>query len=91
MYNFRAKQPRKRKSTQMVSRLDETWRVVIISPTMFVVKSKGGYDKNQWYSVNEVVPQKPMVLCVRSCTSHFKASVFLPKTPALQVLHIIFK
>ena len=40
----------------MVSKLDETWRVVIISPTMCVVEFKDGYDKNQWYFVYEIGP-----------------------------------
>ena len=78
MNHFREKQPYKRKSVQMVSKLDETWRVVFISQTMYVVKFKGCYDKKQWY-------------VVRSCTIHFEASVFLPETSALKVEHIIFK
>src|SRR4051812_43286370 len=40
----------------MNSKLDETCYVVTISPTMYVVKFKDGYDKNQWYFVYEVVP-----------------------------------
>ena len=40
----------------MISKLDETWHAVIISPTMYVVKFKDGYDKNQWYFVYKTGP-----------------------------------
>ena len=40
----------------MISKLDETWHVVIISPTMYAVKFKDGYDKNQWYFVYKTGP-----------------------------------
>jgi len=62
----------------MISKLDETWHVVIISPTMYVVKFKDGYDK------------KPVVLRVQNWTIPFESSGFLPETTTLQIQHIIF-
>src|ERR1041385_3867125 len=55
----------------MVSKLDETLRV-FISPTMYVVKFKGGYDKNQWYSVYEVVPFTSKHRCFYRKHLHYK-------------------
>src|SRR3954471_11010937 len=60
----------------MVSKLDETLRVVIISPTMNVVKFKGGYDKNQWYSVYEVVPFTSKHRCFYRKHLHYKYNMF---------------
>src|SRR3954467_5677470 len=44
---FEQNNPATEKSIKPVPKLDKTWRVVIISPTMYVVKFKGGYDKYQ--------------------------------------------
>ena len=59
----------------MVSKLDETWRVVVISPTMYVVKFKGGYDKNQWYFVYEVVPFTSKHRCFYRKHPHYKCNI----------------
>ena len=53
---FSSKWPWNWKSIQMISKLDETWHVVIISPTMYVVKFKDGYDKNRLYFVYKTGP-----------------------------------
>src|SRR3954466_4597212 len=59
----------------MVSKLDVTWRVVIISPTMYVVKFKGGYDKNQWYFVYEVAPFTSKHQCFYRKHPHYKCNI----------------
>src|SRR4051812_46362608 len=59
----------------MVSKLDETLRVVIISPTMYVVKFQGGCDKNQWYSVYEVVPFTSKHRCFYRKHLHYKYNI----------------
>src|SRR3954467_7649889 len=59
----------------MVSKLDETLRVFIISPTMYVVKLKVGYDKNQWYSVYEVVPFTSKHRCFYRKHLHYKYNI----------------
>ena len=59
----------------MVSKLDETWRVVIISQNMYVVKFKGGYDKNQWYFMHEVVPFTSKHRCFYQKHPHYKCNI----------------
>src|SRR3954469_7731483 len=59
----------------MVSKLDENLRVVIISPTMYVVKFKGCYDKNQWYSVYEFVPFTLKHQCFYRKHLHYKYNI----------------
>src|ERR1041385_8264751 len=59
----------------MVSTLDVTLRVVIISPTMFVIKFKCAYDENQWYSVYEVVPFTPKHWCFYRKHLHYKYNI----------------
>src|SRR3954468_18221899 len=59
----------------MISKLDETLRVVIISQIMYLVKFKGGYDKNQWYSVYEVVPFTSKHRCFFRKHLHYKYNI----------------
>src|SRR3954466_3847148 len=59
----------------MVSKLDETLRVVIISPKMYVVKFKGCYEKNQWYFVYEVVPFTSKHRCFYQKHRHYKCNI----------------
>ena len=59
----------------MVSKLDETLCVVVISPKMYVVKCKGGYYKNQWYSVYEVVPITSKHRCFYRKHLHYKYNI----------------
>src|SRR4051812_23933735 len=59
----------------MNSILDETLHVVIISPTMCVVKFKDGYDKNQWYFVYEVVPFTSKHRCFYREHPHYKYNI----------------
>ena len=71
----------------MKSKLDETWHVVIISPTIYVVKFKDGYDKNQWYFVYEVVPFTSKHPCFYRKHPHYKYNI-LP--PFLDIGRIVF-
>src|SRR3954471_20053298 len=59
----------------MVSKLDETLRVFIISSTMYVINFKGCYDKNQWYSVYEVVPITSKHRCFYQKHLHYKYNI----------------